>query len=281
MRLDVFRHLWGLVGDGCRFSPDRLDEAVQFVRDSSVGYRGVECPLLTVPDQASFVESLKKRELDFIPMVLTFGMSVDDHLQAFRMQLEWARALPHRFVVSHSGLDAFDDDDARRFFEEALRIEKDLDVQVAHETHRGRILFNPWTTRRLLDRFGDLKLNCDLSHWCVVAERLIDDQIEILELCAERALHIHARVGYENGPQVSDPAAPEYSGHLQAHERWWALIWDAQVRRGMDVTTLTPEFGPPSYQPTLPYTQVPTASLERICDWMAERQKERFNARAR
>jgi hypothetical protein len=154
-------------------------------------------------------------------------------------------------------------------------------VAIAHETHRGRILFNPWTTSRLLTRFPDLKLCCDFSHWVCVCERLIEDQIGIIRQCADHCLHLHARVGYEQGPQVPDPRAPEYQRHLEAHEAWWRLVWEAQAKRGFRVSTLTPEFGPPDYQHTLPFTRTPVSNLEEICDWQARRQAENFARRLR
>ncbi len=33
----------------------------------------------------------------------------------------------------------------------------------------------------------------------------IDDQQEALALACIHAIHIHARIGYEEGPQVNDP----------------------------------------------------------------------------
>jgi hypothetical protein len=91
---------------------------------------------------------------------------------------------------------------------------------------------------------------------------------------------VHARVGYEQGPQVPDPRAPEYQRHLEAHEAWWRLVWKAQERRGFRISTLTPEFGPPDYQHTLPFTRAPVSNLEEICDWQARRQMESFARRS-
>jgi hypothetical protein len=44
----------------------------------------------------------------------------------------------------------------------------------------------------------------------------------------------------------------------------------------MSVSTLTPEFGPPPYLHTHPETGEPLADLNQICDWMALRQRARF-----
>ena len=42
------------------------------------------------------------------------------------------------------------------------------------------------------------------------------------------------------------------------------MIWDSQAARGMAVSTLTPEFGPPSYQHTLPPDGTPIGNLARF-----------------
>lgn len=44
----------------------------------------------------------------------------------------------------------------------------------------------------------------DYSHFCVVAESYLEEQSEMLEQVNERSFHIHARVGYPQGPQVTD-----------------------------------------------------------------------------
>jgi hypothetical protein len=40
-------------------------------------------------------------------------------------------------------------------------------------------------------------------------------------------------MGYENGPQVPDPAVPQDAPQLAAHERWWDIVWKAQHGRGI------------------------------------------------
>ena len=79
--------------------------------------------------------------------------------------------------------------------------------------------------------------------------------------------------------QVADPRAPEYQEALRAHERWWRLIWNKQQERGMDQTSLMPEFLYDGYMQTLPYTQRPVADVWEITCWMAERQRQQFSKR--
>ena len=86
----------------------------------------------------------------------------------------------------------------------------------------------------------------------------------------------HARIGYDQGPQVPHPAAPEFRPALAAHERWWSLIWQEQFARNFAISTVTPEFGPDGYLQCEPFTGKPVADEKEINLWMAKRERERF-----
>ncbi len=75
------------------------------------------------------------------------------------------------------------------------------------------------------------------------------------------------------------PAAPEYRPALEAHERWWRRIWQAQAERGVAVSTMTPEFGPDGYLHCAPFTQTPVGDLDEINAWMASRERRQFAQR--
>ncbi len=66
--------------------------------------------------------------------------------------------------------------------------------------------YNPWITRDLCRRFPTLKLTADLSHFCVVAERVFrdddEDWIDVMSVVADHTRHIHARVGYAQVGEV-------------------------------------------------------------------------------
>jgi hypothetical protein len=134
-------------------------------------------------------------------------------------------------------------------------------------------------TRDLLRALPELRVTCDFSHWCVVSERLIlDEEAEILQLLAGHSHHVHARVGYAQGPQVPDPRSPEYGGELAAHERWWAAVWNSMAERGLTRFTMTPEFGPDGYLQSSPFTRIPVADLRELNRWMGKRQRGRFES---
>jgi hypothetical protein len=276
MKPKLVRYLWGV--DQTR----GLDCYLPGWRKA--GYEALEVAWRFVSGQPAFVRFLKQNRLGWIPQVYTNdftpGGSVRRHLDSLKEQVN--ECLKHQplFFNVHSGSDAWRSAEAEEFYGAALEFERQIGVTIAHETHRQRCFGNPWTTRAILQKFPGLKLTCDFSHWVCVAERLLPDCGPIIQLAAKHCHHIHARVGYEEGPQVPDPRAPEWSRHLALHENWWNQIWTAQKKRGLKISTLTPEFGPAPYLHLLPYTQAPVADLADICDWMATRQSARFRSRA-
>jgi hypothetical protein len=54
---------------------------------------------------------------------------------------------------------------------------------------------------------------------------------------------------------------------------WWREVAVSARARGLDSLAIDPEFGPPGYMQTLPYTQSPVADLWDICVWMRDRVK--------
>lgn len=270
MKLEMFRHLWGI--------EEPWERSFPRIRQTDL-YAGIETRLPPAGEEARFEDLLAEHSLAFIPMIFTAGTCWSEHVKSFADQLEAALRFAPPCVTSHSGADGFSQADSIAFFKEAVRMERELGVSVGHETHRGRVLFNPWITARVLDEVQGVQLCADFSHWVCVCERLLDAEKDIMQLATERVIHIHSRVGYEEGPQVPDPRAPEYAGHLRCHEEWWDMVWESQGKRGVKVSRMTPEFGPPRYLHTLPYTEQPVANLWDICNWQAQRQHERFLGR--
>ncbi|MNR06297.1 hypothetical protein D3C85_1223620 [compost metagenome] len=164
------------------------------------------------------------------------------------------------------------------FYREAAEIEKQHGIAIGHETHRGRTLFNPWETGKLLDAVPGIKLTADYSHWCCVTESTLELQEENLRKSFPRVQHIHGRIGYAQGPQVPDPRAPEYANELARHLSWWDSIVQAHQEQGRTTLTFTPEFGPPGYLHTLPFTNQPVADLWEVCLWMGKHFKGQYKS---
>jgi hypothetical protein len=268
MRVEVYRSLWGVWDGSATGLSNTLDETAQ-----GGTYDGVEANPLALDAVVDDVPvRLASTGLGFLPRIQTFGRTVDEHLNWLRRSVIAAQRYGSSHVVVQGGRDSWDDAEASRFFAGALDLERELQCVLAHETHRGRILFEPWRTVRVLDRHPDLWLAADYSHWVVVAERLLDHEHAILERCAPRVLHIDARVGHPEGPQVSDPRLARHHDALEAHELWWAGIAAAQRAAGAERLTVVPEFGPAPYQP-------PGAPpSDEINTWMADRARALLEA---
>ncbi len=101
--------------------------------------------------------------------------------------------------------------------------------------------------------------------------------METVRHALSRADHIHARIGHPEGPQVNDPRAPEWAAQVAAHFGWWDEIVRTRLKAGARYFTFNPEFGPPTYMPTLPHTRQPVADLWDVCLWTAKRFEQRFN----
>jgi hypothetical protein len=92
-----------------------------------------------------------------------------------------------------------------------------------------------------------------------VAESLLQDQAEAVSLALSRSDHIHARVGFAEGPQIPDPRVPQWKDTLDQHLIWWDAVIDSFKRRNEDSVTITAEFGPFPYMQIHPKTKMPLA----------------------
>jgi hypothetical protein len=162
------------------------------------------------------------------------------------------------------------------FFGRAQALADAAGVICSFETHRASSLYSPWVTLELIQQLPQLRYTADLSHWIVVCERLLNDPQDDLRTFIDRVHHLQARVGYDQGPQVPHPAAPEYAREVAFHQSVWEAVWASQRSRGYEVTTLTPEFGPDGYTHLLPFTKAPVAELWDLNLYMAAAQRSQF-----
>lgn len=124
-----------------------------------------------------------------------------------------------------------------------------------------------------------LKMVSDYSHFTTVSEcDTTDPHLNaVIEQLSSKMWHVHGRVGYDHGPQVNDPRAPEWKEYTEGFEAWWDGIFEKQMmnEKVKDIT-FTPEHGPPNYQPTLPYTQMPIADIWDVNSFIGSRAQRRF-----
>lgn len=274
MELSLFKTLWG--------HTDTLAVAIQ--QAVTAGFQGIEGPApVAAAERAVFNQQLQDAGLDYIAEITTAGSyvperhaSLQDHLDSFERKLEQSLALNPLFITSLAGCDAWPEPQSIEFFARAMELAAAAGIEVSFETHRSRSLFNPWVTERVLAELPSMQITSDISHWCVVCERLMDVEMATIERIAPRVRHIHARVGYDQGPQVPHPGAPEYKPALRSHQQCWERFWQSQHQRGFSVTTMTPEFGPDGYLHEMPFTRTPVADLWDLNRWMANEERQHF-----
>lgn len=239
------------------------------------GYDGVEVWVPGEEDMPKFLEAAAKYGLAHSFLGGGWESDATKHLGQFEEMLRRAVETKPLYFNCHSGKDWYSFEQGRRFMELGFQVTKSTGVPVYHETHRGRILFAAHVAQQYLEALPDLRLTLDISHWCNVHESLLDDQPAAVALALSRTGHIHARVGHAEGPQVNDPRAPEWSDAVNAHFAWWDQVVKRRAGEGGTLTFLT-EFGPPSYLPTVPYTQMPLANQWDINVHMMKLLRERY-----
>lgn len=232
----------------------------------SAGYNGIE--IFLPPSADSFkkilIEKLERVQdknpgFIFIPQQLTApdNDTVEEYINRMENSLLELASLHPAFINSHTGKDYYSFDDNCKVIEAVLNISNKTGVRILHETHRGRFSFHVASLIPYLQKFPEMELVGDFSHFCAVSESMLQDQGNLIQQIIPHVSHIHARVGHEQSPQVNDPFTPEWKNHFALFEKWWQQIIQCKKEKGVNQMTITPEFGPAPYMPVVPFTQQP------------------------
>lgn len=258
---------WGFEGDIFQFCE----------KVSLAGYDGIE---VWVPSQKKDIDELSQAIKKYgLQLGLLAGGSDKDfsiHKDQFKRSITNGINLNPIYINCHSGKDYFSFEQNKELISFTIQQSQLSGIPIYHETHRGRSLFAGHIAKRFIDEIKELRLTLDISHWCNVHESLLGDQGEMVNLALSRTDHIHARIGHAEGPQVNDPRAPEWKDAVDAHLSWWDKVVERKRIEGKPITFLT-EFGPPSYLPTLPFTNQPVANQWEINVYMMDILRKRYN----
>jgi sugar phosphate isomerase/epimerase len=231
-------------------------------RVAASGFEATEIYLGSLQESPVEITRLHRDyRLQLIGQILTQGQTYQDHIQSLEAQFEFAAQCEPVFVNSHSGRDIFSFEDNLKIFQRVVDLSQSSGIPILIETHRGRPTYSAIETHKYLDALPDLRLTADLSHWMVVHESDLADQRESIELATRRVDYIHARVGYAEGPQIPDPRAPEWGYAVQRHVELWQEIVDHHEEAGKETLYITPEFGPPAYMHTAPFSNQPVGDV--------------------
>jgi sugar phosphate isomerase/epimerase len=240
MKIKYFCSWWGLDALGLRTMLEKIKGAE---------YDGVE---IAIPS-----DTLRRRELRALLDELQLdviahqyqavGQAFDDYVRSFEQCIEVAASFGPVLVNSHTGRDSWTREQNLRFVEITQKAEERHGIPILHESHRRHFLYSAPAALEYFQQAPNLTITADFAHWVCVAESLLVGHDIALEEAIRRAGHIHARVGFAEGPQVPDPFSPIWRRELEVFSDWWLRIAQRFRLEGRKCLTVTPEYGPPPY----------------------------------
>lgn len=242
-RLQVYQSMWAMElrrPDGFEWT---LDQKLQMIIDAGFDGAGVR---FTDRDYAQTV-TRRLRDAGLAWQAQCYPRTVD----------ELAPVLEHvaAFGADHVNLQA----DVRPhtvaecvpLIEGWQRLARDAGVPLFFETHRDRMTTDLFFTLRLLDRFPDLRLTGDLSHYLVGREfawPVSEENHALMRRVLDRCWAFHGRVASREQIQVQISFA-HHRHWLELFMGWWEYGFRQWRRRARPdaVLTFLCELGPREY----------------------------------
>jgi len=233
------------------------------------GFDGVEVyPLQTPLEKPELLQLLGDNGLEFslLHAEMIEGKNIARYLQALERNLYelvsyQTNTIKPQFITTQTGREYYTPDQMAKCFEICDRVSAESGIPIIQETHRNKWSYAVHIVAAYLEKFPSLKLALDISHWFCVSESYLEDQQEELDLAIQHSVHLHARVGHTEGPQVTDPRAQEnkeaLDHHLKCWDKWIAYLKASNISK----CTITPEFGPYPYMSYQTYTNTPIDAL--------------------
>lgn len=261
-----------------QWGQEHLETEVFFAKVKDAGYDGVDTWLPGNPDERKhFIRLLGQYGLSMIShQHQASGNTINEFCRSFEYYLQLSLESEPLLITSHSGRDYFTLDEQLQVIDTAENFSAKNNIRVVHETHRGRIGFGPANARELFRLRPDMQITADFSHWVCVTESYLENFESELTEAITRTAHIHARVGFTQGPQVPDPRSLFWQKQVQFFLNIWGKILTQREANGSIISTITPEFGPPPYMWTSVTDNNPVADQWGINLYMKDLLKEKF-----
>ena len=244
----------------------------------NAGYAGIEWfPFGEDCDHLEVMQLLKEFDLEFciVTAVLQHYPDFDIYLLELEKQLTYlcslkADGISPLFISAQTGREYYSIEQVKKILEKCKKVSEKAGVPIYQETHRNKWSFAAHSTAPLLEQFDNFYLTFDISHWFCVSESYLQDQQATVQKAIKQSRHIHARVGHTEGPQVWDPALPEFAEALQEHLKVWDKYVELRKLSGASYCTITPEFGPPPYMVFGNRQGLPHEEQWRVNLWMKD-----------
>lgn len=167
----------------------------------------------------------------------------------------------------HVGWGLENDGEAAQLVDAVLEASDRWRVPMYIETHRATICQDMWRTVQLVERFPEMRLNGDFSHWYTGQEMVYGDfekKVAFIQPVIERVQFLHGRIGTPGCIQVpvaeTAPAEPLYVTHFK--QLWMACFREFLSRAGADDSIY---FAPELLAPDIFYARTfPNAAGEAV-----------------
>lgn len=243
------------------------------------GYDGIEWGIGSIDSIAECDKVFNLCSRLNIPVISqhyeTNDANIAAHLENYEKWWQKISQYPALKINTQTGKDYFTIAENQQLIELASSYAIKMGVPVVHETHRGKFSFAAHVTRQYLELLPNLRITLDASHWVNVAESLLEDQWETMALAISRTDHLHARIGYTEGPQVHDPRVNDFEESKSAHFTWWDTLVE-QKKQKSETLTITPEFGPYPYMVHHPISKEPLSAQWDVNVYMMQQLRERY-----
>ena len=129
----------------------------------------------------------------------------------------------------HVGWGLEDDERAGALIEAVLNASQRQHIPLYIETHRATILQDMWRSVRFVQRFPDLRLNGDFSHWYTGQEMVyggFEMKFQFIQPVFERVRFLHGRIGNPGCMQVRlEENAANEAPYLAHFKQLWTAFF--------------------------------------------------------
>jgi len=244
----------------------------------NAGYDGVDTWIpLDATDKRVLFDWLQQQEMYLVShQHRAQGSTFEKYKTAFLKDLHECAEPQPLLINSHTGRDHFSLEQMLELIDIAAEFTAKTGIRVAHETHRGRLGYSPQMMAEVFKLRPDIRITADLSHWTCVTESMLQNFEAIVDEAIQRTVYFHSRVGFEQGPQVADPAAPEWKYALDKFLGWWDKMVAVNAGAGTEILPVTTEFGPEPYMPKVPFSTAPMVDQFKINCFMKDLLDQRY-----
>jgi len=271
MKIKILSPLWG---------HEHLELPVFLDKIRMAGYDGIDTSIPTKAiKKKQLLDYLQKHEMCIVAHEYQAeGRNFTEFKESYKKNLYYCAESNPVLINSHTGRDYYSLEQNLELIDIAQEVSEKTGFIIAHETHRGRIGFSPFVIKDYFKARELFSITADFSHWVCVSESFLEGFSETLSEAITRTRHVHARIGYEQGPQVPDPSAPEWNYAMIYFLTWWDKIVISGLQQQREVLTFTTEFGPPPYLHTIPFTKEPVANQFEINCFMKDVLNNRYSS---